>query len=273
MIKLVDVDFFYPTGVHAIKNVSFEIGRGDFLTVMGGSGAGKTTLLKLLNGLLKPSSGKIFVDGVETVRVSVAELSKKVGILFQNPDRQFFCGTVEKEIIFGLKNFGFSEEMIQERLGWALSYFNLEAYKYVSPFNLSEGEKKRVALASVVAWNPDYLVLDEPTLGQDFVFKERLRSMLADLNSQGITLILASHDIEFVADLNCKIVVMADGRIIGEGLAEEVLTDGNIISKGKLDFPQLVKAFKNFDTSGLPKVFSVERAKDAILKKFEEIKR
>ena len=273
MIKLSNVDFFYTPDVHAIKNISIEIKSGDFLAVMGGSGAGKTTLLKLLNGLLKPTHGKIFVDDVETVKASVAECSRKVGIVFQNPDSQFFCETVEKEVAFGLQNFGFSKKMIQERLTWALNYFNLEVFRFSSPFNISEGEKKRVALASVLAWNPDHVLLDEPTLGQDFKFKEKLTRILTDLHSHGKTIILVSHDIEFVTDLNCKVTVMADGKILCEGLAPEVLSDEKIVSEGKLDFPQLTKTFKRLEMFSSQKIFSVEQAKNIISEKIKAKKR
>ncbi len=273
MIKLVDVDFIYPSGVHAIKNLSLEVKKGDFLSVMGGSGAGKSTLLKLLNGLLKPTRGKVYVDDIDTVESSVAELSRKVGIVFQNPNNQFFCEAVEKEIVFGLKNFGFPQKEINTRLAWALSFFNLEELRNLPPFNLSEGEKKRVAFASVIAWNPDYLVLDEPMLGQDFAMKKRIQNILTEFHSSGKTVILASHDTEFVAELNCKVAVMADGKIIYVGPALEVFNDEKTVAEGRLDFPELIKAFRGLKMFKLQEIINVEQARSLILRKLEEVKR
>ncbi|MEM3716029.1 MAG: ABC transporter ATP-binding protein, partial [Candidatus Bathyarchaeia archaeon] len=167
MIEVEDVYFTYPNGVEALKGVSLKIYDGEFIAIMGQNGAGKTTLVKHFNGLLKPTRGRVLVDGVDTRHTTVASLARKVGFVFQNPDHQLFSETVEEEISFALRNFGFDENVIRERVEWALNLLDLAQYRKASPFMLSGGERKRVALASVLAWDPDILVLDEPTIGQD----------------------------------------------------------------------------------------------------------
>src|SRR3972149_4256198 len=178
MIVVENICFKYPSGVEALKGVSLTIKDGEFVAIMGQNGAGKTTLVKHFNGLLKPSSGTIRVDGVETTKTTIATLSKTVGFVFQNPDHQLFSETVEEEVAFALKNFGFEPETIQKQITWALNLLSLTEYQKTSPFMLSGGERKRVALASVLAWDPQILILDEPTIGQDHEQKEKLRQFI-----------------------------------------------------------------------------------------------
>ncbi|HDI12316.1 MAG TPA: ABC transporter ATP-binding protein, partial [Candidatus Bathyarchaeota archaeon] len=196
MIEVRNVYFTYPNGVEALKEVSLHIDRGEFVAIMGQNGAGKTTLVKHFNGLLKPTKGEVLVDGVNTKEVSVATLARKVGYVFQNPDHQLFCETVEKEIAFALKNFGFDEELIKKRVDWALNLLGLSQYRESSPFMLSGGERKRLALASVLAWDPEVVILDEPTIGQDYAQKEKLRQFILQLKAQGKTVVIVTHDIE-----------------------------------------------------------------------------
>ena len=181
MIEAQDVRFSYANKVEALKGVSLTVKDGEFLAIMGQNGAGKSTFVKHFNGLLKPTSGKVLVDGVETTKTSVATLARNVGFVFQNPDHQLFSETVEEEIAFALKNFGFTPDVVEKRVTWALELLSLAQYRKTSPFLLSGGERKRVALASVLAWNPQTLILDEPTIGQDHEQKEKLTQfILAD---------------------------------------------------------------------------------------------
>ena len=175
MILVEDVHFKYPSGVEALKGVSLTIKDGEFVAIMGQNGAGKTTLVKHFNGLLKPSLGMVRIDGVETTQTTIATLSRTVGFVFQNPDHQLFSETVEEEIAFALKNFGFEKETIQKQVTWALNLLSLTQYQKPSPFMLSGGERKRVALASVLAWDPQILICKEPTICQDHEQKEKLR--------------------------------------------------------------------------------------------------
>lgn len=269
MIKVENVYFTYPNGVEALKGVSLEISDGEFVAIMGQNGAGKTTLVKHFNGLLKPTRGRVLVDGVDTREASVATLARKVGFVFQNPDHQLFSETVEDEIAFALKNFGFDEKTIEERIKWALNLLDLTRYRKASPFMLSGGEKKRVALASVLAWNPKILVLDEPTIGQDRNQKEKLRQFIVQMKQQERTIVIVTHDIEFVVECKPRVVLMADGRIVADGPAREVLTDPDAIAKTSLLLPEITQVFLNLNDLGFPRnVIDVYEARDIILEKF-----
>ncbi|MCD6242925.1 ABC transporter ATP-binding protein [Candidatus Bathyarchaeota archaeon] len=270
MIEVKNVYFTYPNGVEALKGVSLKIDRGDFVAIMGQNGAGKTTLVKHFNGLLKPTKGDVFVDGINTRDESVATLARKVGYVFQNPDHQLFCETVEQEIAFALKNFGFKEELIEKRVKWALNLLGLTQYRESSPFMLSGGERKRVALASVLAWDPEVVVLDEPTIGQDYMQKERLRQFIMQLRSQGKTVVIVTHDVEFVADCNPRIVLMANGKILADGPAEEILTNSNLLAKASVISPQITQIFLKLKHFGLPtKIIDVYKAREIIVEHYK----
>ncbi len=252
MIEVKDVHFTYPTGVEALKGVSLTIRDGEFVAIMGSNGAGKTTLVKHFNGLLKPAKGEVLVDGVNTRKASIASLARNVGFVFQNPDHQLFCETAEEEIAYALKNFGFEEETVKTRVTWALNLLGLEQYRQTSPFMLSGGERKRLALASVLAWDPKVVVLDEPTIGQDFVQKEKLRQFTVQLNTQGKTVIVVTHDVEFVADCGPRVVLMAEGKIVADGDAKEILTDKELAFKASIVPPQITQIFLGLADFGLP---------------------
>lgn len=267
MIEVQDAHFTYPSGVEALKGISLEIYDGEFLAVMGPNGAGKTTLVKHFNGLLKPTVGEVFVDGKNTKKVSVAELARDVGFVFQNPDHQLFCETVREEITFALKNFGVEEETIEKRVEWALHLLGLEEYDETSPFMLSGGERKRVALASVLAWDPKTIILDEPTIGQDYKQKERLRQFIVQLNAQGKTVVIVTHDVEFVAECNPRVVLMAEGLIVADGRAQEILTDEFLLDKASIVPPQITRIFRGLNEFGLPSdIIDVYEARDLILR-------
>jgi energy-coupling factor transport system ATP-binding protein len=271
MIVIEDVHFTYPNGVEALKGVSLEIKNGEFVAIMGQNGAGKTTLVKHVNGLLKPTMGRIQVDDIETTKVSVATLAKKVGFVFQNPDHQLFSETVEEEISFGLRNFGYEEKTVDERVNWALNLLDLTDYRKVSPFMLSGGERKRVALASVLAWDPKIVILDEPTIGQDSQQKERLRQFIVQLNRQGKTVIIVTHDIEFVAECQPRIVLMAQGKILGEGEAKKILTDHDLVSKASVILPEIAQIFLALEDQGFPgDVIDVYEAGKILLERLGE---
>ncbi|MGC8997893.1 MAG: energy-coupling factor ABC transporter ATP-binding protein [Candidatus Bathyarchaeia archaeon] len=270
MIEVQDVYFRYPTGVEALKGVSLTIQDGEFVAIMGENGAGKTTLVKHFNGLLKPTKGKVLVNGVETTKVSVATLARTVGFVFQNPDHQLFSETVEEEIAFALKNFGFSQEVIEKRVEWALNLLGLTQYRKTSPFMLSGGERKRVALASVLAWDPKILILDEPTIGQDYQQKEKLRQFILQMKAQGKTVVIVTHDVEFVAECNPRVVLMRGGKIVADGEARKILTDPEILEQASIVPPQIAQIFINLSDLGFPKnVIDVYEAGEILLKAFK----
>ena len=267
MIEVEEVNFTYPNGVEALKNVSLAIKNGEFIAIMGQNGAGKTTLVKHFNGLLKPSKGTIRVDGVETTKTSVAALARTVGFVFQNPDHQLFSETVEEEIAFALKNFGFEEEAIQKRVTWALNLLGLTQYRKTSPFMLSGGERKRVALASVLAWDPQILILDEPTIGQDYQQKEKLRQFIVQMQTQRKTVVIVTHDVEFVAECNPRVVLMKEGKIVADGEGKEILTNLEALAQSSIVLPQIAQIFKQLTPLGLPKnIIDIYEAKDMLLR-------
>jgi len=251
VIEVEDVYYTYPNGVEALRGVSLRVREGEFVAIMGQNGAGKTTLVKHFNGLLKPTRGRVLIDGVETRGVSVARLARKVGFVFQNPDHQLFCETVEKEVAFALKNFGFDEETTRKRVDWALNILDLTEYRDVSPFMLSGGERKRVALASVLAWDPEVLILDEPTIGQDYRQKERLMNFIMQLNAQGKTVIIVTHDVEFVAECKPRVILMAEGKILADGDPHKVLTDLNLLERASLTPPEASQILEGLKDVGL----------------------
>ena len=270
-IQVKGADYTYPGGVKALSGVDLTIHHGEYVAIMGENGAGKTTLVKHFNGLLRPGKGSVLMDGADTSATSVAKLSRRVGLVFQNPDDQLFEETVEKEISFALRNFGFSESVVESRVKWALNLLDLGEYKDSSPFTLSGGERKRVALASVLAWNPDILVLDEPTVGQDYGQKERLRHFLVQLRTQGKTVIVVTHDVEFVAESQPRIVLMAGGRITGDGTAKEIMTCPEKLAECSVAQPEITRLFSMLSRHGLPvDVLDVDEAYDILAHSLRE---
>lgn len=239
MISVENVSFHYPGGSEVLRNVNLQIKDGEFIAIMGENGAGKTTLVKMFNGLLKPTQGKVSVDGTGTRERSVAQLSRNVGLIFQNPDHQLFSETVAEELSFSLKNFGFKEDVIQRRVTNLLTALDLDRYERSSPFVLSGGERKRVALAAILVWDPKHVIMDEPTIGQDYLQKDRLRNFIVQLVSQGKTVIIVTHDVEFVAECNPRVVLLSRGSVIADGPATEILTDRSVVEQASLVMPQI----------------------------------
>lgn len=262
MITLEKVSFRYPTGREALHSVDLTVQPGDFLAIMGENGAGKTTLAKHFNGLLRPSEGRVLIDGEDTTKVSVAHLSRKVGLVFQNPDHLLFSETVKDEVGFGLKNFGFEPDVVAKQVSRTLEALDLSDYAETSPFLLSGGERKRVALASILASEPEYLILDEPTIGQDYQQKERLRNFILQLYSQGKAVVMITHDVEFVAESNPKVVLLSKGEIVGAGPADKILSRDDMVSRASLVKPQMSRLFGALARQGLPRdVVDVYRAR------------
>jgi energy-coupling factor transport system ATP-binding protein len=270
MIEAENVHFSYPNGIEAVKGVSLTVQDGEFVAIMGQNGAGKTTLVKHFNGLLKPTSGVVRVDGVETTKTTVASLARNVGFVFQNPDHQLFSETVEEEIAFALKNFGFERDVMQKRVDWALKLLGLEKYRKTSPFLLSGGERKRVALASVLAWDPKILILDEPTIGQDHEQKEKLRQFIIQMQTQKRTIIIVTHDVEFVAECNPRVVLMKEGKIIADGEGKNILTSAETLTDASIVLPQVAQVFQQLSNSTLPKnIIDIYEAKVLLCKALE----
>jgi len=267
LIQTDGLRYAYPSAPEVLRGIDLTIQDGEFVAIMGENGAGKTTLVKTFNGLLLPTTGKVTVDGVDTRESSPARLSKDVGLVFQNPDHQLFSETVREELAFSLRNFGYDEETIQRRVTTILETLDLTRYSESSPFILSGGERKRVALAAVLVWNPKHIILDEPTIGQDYQQKDRLRNFIVQLNSQGKTVVVITHDVEFVAECKPRIILLSKGVVIADGRAEDILSDDPLLEKASLTRPQIGTLMHQLRDLGLPdRVIDVYSAEQAILR-------
>lgn len=236
----------YPGGPAALKNVSLRVNEGEFVAIMGRNASGKTTLVKHFNNLLKPTRGMVAVDGIDTRKATIAELARKVGFVFQNPNDHLFADTIEEEIAFTLKNLGFENGEIRQRVGEILERFKLQEYRKQYPRSLSGGEKQRAALASVLVIQPKILILDEPTRGIEYRLKRELMTFLNKYTSQGNTVILVTHDVETVAEHADRVILLSEGEIVVDGNKRDIL------SKALLFSPQINRLVQAFDKYGVP---------------------
>jgi energy-coupling factor transport system ATP-binding protein len=270
-IKVENLTYGYDREHPVLKNISLEILKGECVAVIGQNGAGKTTLAKHFNGLNKPTSGNVFVNGLDTVPLKVSALSRTVGYVFQNPDHQIFHDTVGKEVAFGLKNFGLPAAKIEERVAEALDAVGLSEHYLTYPFNLSKGQRQRVALASVLAMKPEVVVLDEPTTGQDYKESMQIMGMVRDLNRDGHTVIFITHDMSLVAGYAERAVVLCEGEIIADGPVRSVFARPEVLLKSYLNPPQITALAQSLCKHAIPPdVLSVTEMHDLLLKKRSE---
>jgi energy-coupling factor transporter ATP-binding protein EcfA2 len=237
-ISIEDVSFSYEQDKKnnfVLKDVSYSILPGDSVLLLGPNGSGKTTLLKLIMGLLKPTKGKIRIDDVDTSKASVFEISKKVSMIFQNPEKQFFAETVREELSFGLKNRGLREEEIKKKVEEVAKKFGLFEYLDKSPFDLSGGEKRRLSIASIIILDPEVLIVDEPTAGLDFQYRNLMISIIRGfLETRNKSLVVATHDIDFGLRIANKAAVINEGKLVWSGDVVSLLREEEIFSKGIL---------------------------------------
>lgn len=277
-IKIENLTHIYMEGTpfekKALDNVSVEIGDGEFVALIGHTGSGKSTFVQHLNGLLKPSSGKITVNGtcITEGKVKLTEIRKKVGLVFQYPEYQLFEETIEKDISFGPQKLGLSEEEILSRVKRAMDIvgLNYEKYKDKSPFELSGGQKRRVAIAGVVAMEPEVLILDEPTAGLDPKGRDEILQQIKNLhNEYGMTIILVSHSMEDVAKLADRILVMHKGKAILDGKPSEVFKESELLESVGLAVPQVTYLIKELRKKGFDlseDIFTISQAVEALQK-------
>lgn len=258
----------------ALDNVNIEIRDGEFVALIGHTGSGKSTLIQHINGLLKPHSGKIIVDGVDITekKINLNFIRKKIGLVFQYPEYQLFEETIEKDIAFGPRNLGLSNDDINKRVKRAMDIVGLkyEEYKGRSPFELSGGQKRRVAIAGVVAMEPKVLILDEPTAGLDPKGRDDILGKIKDLQKEyKLTIILVSHSMEDVAKLADRIIVMHDGKCILDGAPSEIFKKIDILESVGLAVPQVTYMVKKLKDKGInisEDIFTIEQAKQEILR-------
>lgn len=262
----------------AIRDVNLTIEDGDFLVVVGHTGSGKSTLVQHLNGLLKPTSGQVLVDGedVNGAGVNRRAVRQKVGMVFQYPEYQLFEETVAKDIAFGPKNQGISGEEVDRRVRRAMAYVQLNYDKYAnrSPFELSGGQMRRVAIAGVLAMEPKVLVLDEPTAGLDPRGRDRILGMIRDLHAEsGVTVVMVSHSMDDVARLATRMVVMSRGQLVMEGAPRDVFQQGNRMREIGLDVPAAVKLCAALRARGIElpaDLYTPEEVQAALLMRWKE---
>lgn len=216
------VHVYRESGVRALDGVDLRVAPAERVALIGQNGSGKTTLVRHLNGLLRPTEGRVTVDGTDAARLTVAQLAARVGLVFQDPDRQVFAGSVRAEVEFGPRNLGRSGAELRAAVDEALAATGLTGEERTNPYDLGQSRRKLLALASVLAMRTPVLVLDEPTTGQDLRGVERVRRVIDAASAEGRTVIAISHDMAFVAEAFARVVVMRDGRIILDGPPETV---------------------------------------------------
>jgi len=238
MIQVKNLWHIYEGRKEALRGVNFEMGR-EIVALVGPNGSGKTTLAKHLNGLLKPTRGDVIIDGMNTKEHSVAELSKLVGYVFQNPEHMFFEESIFKEVAFGPKNLGLSPEEIEERVKWALKKVNLKGYEERTPYSLSGGEKQRLAIACVLSMKPKYLILDEPTTGLDERSAESVKEIIKSLYEEGHGILFITHEMDLVLELAQRVVLLYKGEKVFDGPTDEFFSIE--LRNYGLDKPELLR--------------------------------
>ena len=233
-IRVENVSFSYPDGHDVLGDISCEIGKGEKVALIGPNGAGKSTFMSLLNGVEMPSAGRVMVGDLAVSRENLIEVRRKIGIVFQDPDDQLFCPTVFDDVAFGPLNLGLSPDEINDRVREALDLVGLTGFEQRSSFHLSFGERKRLALATVLSYQPDILVFDEPSTNMDPLNRRRLINWLQGIDK---TLLLCTHDLDIVLEVCNRCLVLVDGRIVADGPANEILYDRKFLEANNLELP------------------------------------
>lgn len=258
MIKTENLNYIYQSGMphekHALRDINIEIPDGDFTAIIGHTGSGKSTLIQHFNGLIKPTSGKIYINGTDITdtKLNLKEIRRKVGLVFQYPENQLFEETVYKDIAFGPKNIGLSEDEIRERVNEAAELVGIDSELLEkSPFDLSGGQKRRVAIAGVLSMHPEILILDEPSAGLDPKGRDSLLNVLNGLHEKlSMTIILVSHSMEDVARVAKNVIVMNNGSVFMQGTVAEVFEKGNELVKIGLNVPQITMLINRLNEMG-----------------------
>lgn len=274
ILEIQNLSHIYSAGTPfehtALEDVSFSVEKGEFIGIIGHTGSGKSTLMQHLNGLLKPTSGKILLDGVDiwSDKKVTREARFRVGLVFQYPEYQLFEETVYKDIAFGPKNMGLSKEEIDRRVREAAGFVGLtEEQLEVSPFDLSGGQKRRVAIAGVIAMEPEVLILDEPTAGLDPAGRAEILGNIEDYRkAKNATIMMVSHSMNDVALLTDRLIVMNGAHVAMDGAPQEVFSHAQDLMQMGLDIPEVTQVFLHLQKLGLrlPSVYTVEQAIDAL---------
>lgn len=266
VIEVEDLYYTYRDGTRALAGLSFSLPRGCRVALMGPNGAGKSTLLMHLNGIYLPQRGKVRVMGQEVNARTAREIKSRVGLVFQDPDDQVFSSTVEEDVAFGPVNMGLPPAEVKRRVDEALAAVQMEDYRDRPPYHLSYGQKKRVAIAGVLAMGPEIIVLDEPMAYLDPQGKDTLLEILDRLHRRGTTILVATHDVDMAASWADCVVIIKDGRTLAQG-NPSLLVREDIIRRANLRFPLVAQIFRSLPELQLEAVpYTVEQAA-ALLRK------
>lgn len=280
-IELKQVSHIYNEGSAfqsvALKDISLTIEQGEFVALMGHTGCGKSTLVQHLNGLLKPTRGQVLIDGEDLngEHVDRRKLRQRVGLVFQYPEYQLFEETVAQDIAFGPKNQGLSAQEIDARVRRAMNHVHMDYDKYAgrSPFELSGGQMRRVAIAGVLAMEPQTLILDEPTAGLDPRGRDRILGMVEELHREGVTVVMVSHSMDDVARLATRLVVMAHGQVLASGSPQKLFMQEGLMKEAGLEAPEAVRLRTKLRGAGLPlseQIYTQEGLRDELLRLWKE---
>ena len=241
IVSVKEAKFTYPAGVSAIKGVSLEIHQGERVALLGPNGSGKSTLILLIAGLLTPEKGEISVFGEKTTSKNFQKFRSRIGIVFQDPDDQLFTQSVIEDIEYGPRNLKFPEEVIKERCAHILEDIGISHLKNRPPHRLSFGEKKKVSLATALVLRPELLILDEPTANLDLHSRRGLIDLLNELNAEGTTIVISTHDVEALPELADRVIVVSHGSLLGGGEMHKVLQDVALFESAGLELPSIAR--------------------------------
>lgn len=248
-----NLSFTYPDGTQALKNINIEIEKGEKVAIIGPNGAGKSTLFSHFNGLTEPTSGCVKIEDkpISFEKDELLKVRQKVGIVFQDPNDQLFAPTVKEDIAFGPMNLGLSYDEVEKRVEDALKMVGMENYEDKTPHHLSGGQQKRIAIAGIIAMKPELMILDEPTAGLDPDGVEKVLNIMNQLNEEGMTLIISSHDIDMISKYADKIFVLYNGELIESGNKNKIFSDMELLKKAHLRTPITTEILYNLKESGL----------------------
>lgn len=266
-----NLSYTYHDGTQALKNVNIKIRKGEKIAIMGPNGAGKSTLFSHFNGLNEPTSGHVEIDGEKIIfeRDELIKVRQKVGIVFQDPNDQLFAPTVKEDVAFGPMNLGLDYDEVEKRIRESLEMVGMSGFEEKTPHHLSGGQQKRVAIAGIIAMRPDIMILDEPTAGLDPEGVDKVLDILNNLNNEGISIVISSHDIEMVNQFADKIFVLHDGEIIAEGDKHQIFSNKELLKKAHLKAPVTTEILYKLKENGLDvdtEKISIEETVEEILK-------
>jgi energy-coupling factor transport system ATP-binding protein len=241
IVKVSELDYSYTPDKKILNGLNMEVYKGEWLSILGENGSGKTTLAKNISGLLKPSKGVVFISGEKTTDITPDIMVKKVGYLFQDPDHQIFCESVFDELAFGLKHTNHSRDEIEKRVRQILNNLNLQDYIEEDPYSLTKGERQKVALGSILVFQPEILILDEPTTGLDYKEINSMIEILKHLQKMGTTIISITHSMWFAGRTSDRIIVMKNGDIVLNNKPDEIFNMGDILKEFHISTPDIIK--------------------------------